>query len=72
MRGNVRHARRLMTMGVLLLCNCLSVAAHDFWIEPTMFDAKVGALLGLRLMVGQDLLGDPIPRDPAAFADPQQ
>jgi uncharacterized GH25 family protein len=39
--------------------------AHDMWIEPTTFAPDAGEIIGVRLRVGQDLLGDPIPRDPA-------
>jgi uncharacterized GH25 family protein len=39
-------------------------AAHDLWIEPTTFSPAEGAIVGARLRVGQDLLGDPIPNDP--------
>jgi uncharacterized GH25 family protein len=39
--------------------------AHDMWIEPTTFAPAPGEIVGVRLRVGQDLLGDPIPRDPA-------
>lgn len=39
--------------------------AHDMWIEPNSFLPAPGAIVGLRLRVGQDLLGDPIPRDPS-------
>src|SRR5258705_9682533 len=39
--------------------------AHDMWIEPTTFAPEAGEIVGVRLRVGQDLLGDPIPRDPA-------
>jgi uncharacterized GH25 family protein len=39
--------------------------AHDMWIEPTTFSPEVGQMVGVRLRVGQDLLGDPLPRDPA-------
>ena len=35
------------------------------WIEPTSFLPDAGGVVGLRLRVGQDFLGDPIPRDPA-------
>jgi len=37
--------------------------AHDMWIEPTTFSPEPGQLVGVRLRVGQDLLGDPLPRD---------
>ena len=35
------------------------------WIEPTTFSPESGQIVGVRLRVGQDLLGDPVPRDPA-------
>src|SRR5947199_10603194 len=39
--------------------------AHDMWIEPTTLFPAAGQIVGARLRVGQDLLGDPLPRDPA-------
>jgi uncharacterized protein DUF4198 len=39
--------------------------AHDMWIDPTTFFPQPGAIVGVRLRVGQDLLGDPLPRDPS-------
>jgi len=39
--------------------------AHDMWIVPTTFSPEPGEIVGVRLRVGQDLLGDPLPRDPA-------
>ena len=39
--------------------------AHDMWIEPTTFSPEPGQIVGVRLRVGQDLLGDPLPLDPA-------
>ena len=41
------------------------LSAHDMWIEPTTFAPEVGEIVGVRLRVGQDLLGDPIPRSSA-------
>lgn len=38
--------------------------AHDMWIEPTTFLPQPGQIVGVRLRVGQDLLGDPLPRNP--------
>jgi uncharacterized GH25 family protein len=43
----------------------VSLSAHDMWIVPTTFSPDSGQVVGVRLRVGQDLLGDPIPRDPA-------
>src|SRR5262245_12042344 len=54
--------RRLLT-AVLLVAGGSTLGAHDFWIEPRAFQTKPGALLGLHLMVGERMLGDPIPRD---------
>ena len=44
-----------------------SLHAHDFWLEPRVYRPEVGKLVALRLLVGQDMLGDPIPRDEAAI-----
>ena len=37
--------------------------AHDMWMEPTTFSPDAGQIIGVRLRVGQDLLGDPLPRN---------
>jgi uncharacterized GH25 family protein len=37
--------------------------AHDMWIEPTTFSPESGEIVGLKLRVGQNLLGDPLARD---------
>ena len=42
-----------------------SLPAHDMWIEPTDFLPARGQIIGVRLRVGQDLMGDPLPRVPA-------
>jgi uncharacterized GH25 family protein len=36
--------------------------AHDFWIEPSTFRPAVGQLVSTSLRVGQEFVGDPIPR----------
>ncbi len=36
--------------------------AHDLWIEPTSFSPKAGEIVGVRLKVGMNLIGDPVPR----------
>jgi uncharacterized GH25 family protein len=41
------------------------LAAHDMWIEPTSFLPQPGQIVGVRLRVGQDLIGDPLPLDSA-------
>lgn len=37
--------------------------AHDFWIEPSVYKVQPGTALKLRLRVGQDFKGDPLPRN---------
>jgi uncharacterized GH25 family protein len=43
----------------------LPLAAHDFWIVSSSFRPAVGSPLALRLRVGENLRGDPVPRDTA-------
>ena len=50
---------------LLTLIALASLSAHDMWIEPTTFFPLAGQIIGARLRVGQDLLGDPLPRDPS-------
>jgi uncharacterized GH25 family protein len=52
--------------GVLLwLLWAPALLAHNFWIEPTTFTPAPGQRLAVRLRVGVELKGDPVPRDPA-------
>ena len=51
-----------LTVAVIALSSA-PVSAHDLWIEPTTFAPQLGETVGVRLRVGQDLLGDPVPRD---------
>lgn len=51
-------------VALALALSAAPLAAHDMWIEPTSFIPEAGKIIGLRLRVGQDFLGDPIPRDP--------
>jgi uncharacterized GH25 family protein len=57
--------RRLGFLVVALAVSRASLSAHDMWIDPTTFSPASGQIVGMRLRVGQDLLGDPVPRDPA-------
>jgi uncharacterized GH25 family protein len=62
---NAGPFRRLS--GVIVVAAAMSgatLAAHDMWIEPGTFSPDTGQIVGVRLRVGQDLLGDPLPRDP--------
>ncbi len=36
--------------------------AHDFWIEPSAFKPTPGAIVAVHLWVGQNFVGDPVPR----------
>ncbi len=47
------------------LMGSISLHAHDMWIEPTTFQPETGAIVGAKLRVGQDMIGDPIPRSSA-------
>jgi len=61
-------ARRSIVLGLVLiaaLLGALPLAAHDFWIVPSSFRPAVGSPLALRLKVGENLRGDPVPRDAA-------
>ncbi len=44
-------------------------AAHDFWIEPTFFDAAPGTEIPIVLRVGEDLAGDTVPYINDWFSD---
>jgi uncharacterized GH25 family protein len=57
----MRTARIVMTVALALAAGAM-VGAHDMWIEPTSFSVDVGRVLGLKLRVGDDFHGDPIPR----------
>ena len=59
-----------MNSRVLLPSIAFSLApllAHDMWIEPMTFSPNPGEVVGVKLRVGQDLLGDPLPRSAAMF-----
>jgi len=42
----------------------LPLAAHDFWVVPSSFRPAPGGPLAVRLLVGEALQGDAVPRDP--------
>jgi uncharacterized GH25 family protein len=54
---------RVATVVAFLASSGAQVLAHDMWIEPTTFSPPPGEIVGVRLRVGQDMLGDPLPRD---------
>ena len=48
----------------LLLFAVVPLFAHDFWIEPSSYQAAVGSKVTIRFRVGEHFRGDPLPRDP--------
>jgi uncharacterized GH25 family protein len=57
-----RHASAVM---LAIVFSHAPLLAHDMWLVPTTFSPESGQIVGVKLRVGQDLLGDPLPRDPA-------
>ncbi len=53
----------------LLFIVCTSLCAHDMWIQPQTFSPAPGDIVSVRLLVGQDFLGDPLPRDPTLIRE---
>ena len=52
--------REGLTAALLLLT--APVEAHDFWIEPSTFHPCPGQAVAIGLRVGQNYIGDPVPR----------
>lgn len=55
------HVKRLLLALVLLASPAF---AHDFWIEPSNYSPDRGEVVTFRLRVGQNFLGDALPRNP--------
>jgi uncharacterized GH25 family protein len=51
-----------------LLLAAATARAHDFWIEPSTFRPAPGSVVAVGLRVGQDFIGDPVPRLSAFIA----
>lgn len=66
MSGQMKTSTRRLAMLVVIVSvlSGISTSAHDMWIEPSTFFPDVGAIVSLRLRVGVDFVGDPLPRDP--------
>jgi hypothetical protein len=64
-RASPMLRRRMGTLATAIALSGTALAAHDMWIEPTTFSPHFGEVVGVRLRVGEDLLGDPLPRNPA-------
>jgi hypothetical protein len=59
---------RSLAFAVAVLLAAAPVQAHDFWIEPSTFHPEPGAIVSVALRVGQDYIGDPVPRASAFIA----
>ena len=58
----VVNVRRLTCLILVALAwGRVSLAAHEFWIFPTTFFPEAGQVVGLRLRVGENWIGDPVP-----------
>jgi uncharacterized GH25 family protein len=64
-----RPFRMVWASLALSLALTTPAAAHDMWMEPSIFLADAGEIVSIRLRVGQGLIGDPIPRDPRLVKD---
>jgi uncharacterized GH25 family protein len=60
-RASIRW--RTVVLAASLAVASTQLLAHDLWIEPSAFVLDGGKPLAVRLRVGVDLLGDPVPRD---------
>ena len=65
--GFINGGQTLARLAILLGTGRLF--APDLWIEPTSFSPEPGQVVGVRLRVGQDLLGDPVPHSAALIKD---
>jgi uncharacterized GH25 family protein len=63
--GSTRFRRLAALVLAVISLSGAPLCAHDLWIEPTAFFPEIGQMVGVRLRVGENLLGDPVPRDPA-------
>ena len=55
----------MKTIRFAVITLCAPLVAHDMWIEPVTFFPQPGQLVGIKLRVGQEVIGDPIPRSTA-------
>ena len=56
----MKSLRRLA--GAALVLGAAPLFAHDLWIEPTSFSPRPGQVIGVKLRVGMNLAGEPVPR----------
>ncbi|HEY0515281.1 MAG TPA: DUF4198 domain-containing protein [Thermoanaerobaculia bacterium] len=65
MSRRLESFRRVCFLCALCALWAPALRAHNFWIEPSTFTPAVGQRVAVRLRVGQELKGDPVPRDPS-------
>ncbi len=58
----MKRRARLLAVAAAALAAAPSVAAHDFWIEPSTFHPARGATVSVGLRVGENFIGDSVPR----------
>src|SRR6185503_4821655 len=61
MQGKARSSSLFAALSIL----AAPALAHDFWIEPSTYRPQPLQRFAVRLRVGNDFLGDPVPRDEA-------
>ncbi|TWB20785.1 putative GH25 family protein [Nitrospirillum amazonense] len=55
-------ALRGALIGLAATCWAAGALAHDFWIEPSTFRPGPGTAVAVGLRVGENFIGDPVPR----------
>jgi hypothetical protein len=61
-------AHTIALIAATLLCLSSPVDAHDLWIEPSTFHPAPGATVAIGLRVGQNFIGDAVPRSSRSIA----
>ena len=62
----IRRSRPWVALvAAALALSVTPIVAHDMWIDPMTFSPAAGEIVGVRLRVGEDFLGDPLRRDPS-------
>jgi uncharacterized GH25 family protein len=54
----------VVAAGLFAAAGATELSAHDFWIQPSSFHPAVGSVVQLRLYVGPQFEGEPLPRVP--------
>ena len=62
-----KAAVRPVALAAALLLGAGDLHAHDFWIEPSTFHPVPGSTVAVGLRVGQNFVGDPVPRIPGSI-----